>query len=153
MNAGRQPVERDTLYNVVAEGEALVPEQAVPPECPPIAGGGAVSNGKLRLAAVSFLNARPITYGLERDDAVDLRFDIPARCAEALARGEVDLALLPFASYATSAERAAHRPRRGGGRARAGAHGAAGRRGALGADDRASPSTRPRAARRCCCAC
>ena len=59
---------------------------------------------KLRLAAVSFLNARPITYGLERDDAVDLRFDIPARCAEALARGEVDLALLPFASYATSAE-------------------------------------------------
>jgi cyclic dehypoxanthinyl futalosine synthase len=63
-----------------------------------------VSKERLRLAAVSFLNARPITYGLERDDAVDLRFDIPARCAEALARGEVDLALLPFASYATSAE-------------------------------------------------
>jgi cyclic dehypoxanthinyl futalosine synthase len=66
-----------------------------------------VSARKLRLAAVSFLNARPITYGLERDagaegeDAIDLRFDIPSACAEALARGEVDLALLPLASYAT----------------------------------------------------
>ncbi len=61
---------------------------------------------KLRLAAVSFLNARPITYGLERDgdDRVDLRFDIPSACAEALARGEADLALLPLASYATFAE-------------------------------------------------
>jgi cyclic dehypoxanthinyl futalosine synthase len=58
---------------------------------------------KLRLAAVSFLNARPITYGLEREgeDRVDLRFDLPSACAEALARDEVDLALLPLASYAT----------------------------------------------------
>jgi cyclic dehypoxanthinyl futalosine synthase len=61
---------------------------------------------KLRLAAVSFLNARPITYGLERgeDERVQLSFDLPSRCAEALARGEVDLALLPFASYATFPE-------------------------------------------------
>lgn len=59
--------------------------------------------GKIRLAAVSFLNARPITYGLERGlggDRFDLRFDIPSRCAEALARGDADLALLPTASYA-----------------------------------------------------
>jgi aminodeoxyfutalosine synthase len=27
VNAGRQPVERDTLYNVVAEGEALMPQR------------------------------------------------------------------------------------------------------------------------------
>jgi predicted solute-binding protein len=61
-----------------------------------------VSTRKLRLAAVSFLNARPITYGLERgDERIDLRFDIPSACADALARGEVDLALLPLASYAT----------------------------------------------------
>jgi cyclic dehypoxanthinyl futalosine synthase len=62
----------------------------------------------LRLAAVSFLNTRPITYGLERGMAgsqtFDLRFDLPARCAEALHRGEVDLALLPFASYAAHAD-------------------------------------------------
>ena len=35
---------------------------------------------------------------------IDLRFDIPSACAEALARGEVDLALLPLASYATFPE-------------------------------------------------
>jgi cyclic dehypoxanthinyl futalosine synthase len=60
----------------------------------------------LRLSAVSFLNARPITYGLERDSSeeVDLRFDIPSRCAEALRAGEVDLALLPLASYAALAD-------------------------------------------------
>jgi cyclic dehypoxanthinyl futalosine synthase len=60
----------------------------------------------LKLAAVSFLNARPITYGLERlqGDGVELRFDIPSRCAEALMRGDVDLALLPFASYAAHAD-------------------------------------------------
>jgi cyclic dehypoxanthinyl futalosine synthase len=61
---------------------------------------------KLRLAAVSFLNARPITYGLERADNphIDLRFDIPSRCADMLAAGEVDLALLPFGSYAAFRE-------------------------------------------------
>jgi cyclic dehypoxanthinyl futalosine synthase len=63
-----------------------------------------VTTSKLRLSAVSFLNARPITYGLERglcgEDRVDLHFDLPSRCAEALRTGEVDLALLPLASYA-----------------------------------------------------
>lgn len=62
---------------------------------------------KLRLAAVSFLNARPITHGLERglgEARVDLRFDLPARCAELLATGEVDLALVPLASLATSTD-------------------------------------------------
>ncbi|MBC8131762.1 MAG: menaquinone biosynthesis protein, partial [Deltaproteobacteria bacterium] len=73
---------------------------------------------RIRLAAVSFLNARPITYGLERalapgpgaktddtEDAAgflerfDLSFDLPSRCAERLAAGDVDLALLPTASY------------------------------------------------------
>ena len=36
-NAGRTPVERDTLYNVVAEGDALVSRQAVPPRRAPLA--------------------------------------------------------------------------------------------------------------------
>ena len=57
---------------------------------------------RLRVAAVSFLNARPITYGLERglgEDRFDLRFELPSRCAELLAAGEADLALLPTASY------------------------------------------------------
>jgi cyclic dehypoxanthinyl futalosine synthase len=57
---------------------------------------------RIRLAAVSFLNARPITYGLERglgEDKFTLDFDLPSRCAERLAAGDVDLALLPTASY------------------------------------------------------
>jgi cyclic dehypoxanthinyl futalosine synthase len=58
---------------------------------------------RLKLAAVSFLNARPITYGLERglgEERFELSFDLPSRCAEALQAGEVDLALIPSASYA-----------------------------------------------------
>ena len=60
---------------------------------------------RVRLAAVSFLNARPITYGLERglvDPAgqhFELSFDLPSRCAERLAEGDADLALMPTASY------------------------------------------------------
>ena len=64
----------------------------------------------IRIAAVSFLNARPITYGLEHsldaasDDRFELSFDLPSRCAERLAAGEVDLGLIPTAAYATSAQ-------------------------------------------------
>ncbi len=68
-----------------------------------------MSSKKIRIAAVSFLNARPITYGLERscdaanDDRFELSFDLPSRCAERLAAGEIDLGLVPTAAYATSA--------------------------------------------------
>jgi len=60
---------------------------------------------KLRVAAVSFLNARPITYGIERglgEDRFDLSFELPSRCAQLLATGEVDLGLIPTAAYAES---------------------------------------------------
>jgi len=61
---------------------------------------------RLRLSAVSFLNARPITYGIERGlvgaDRFDLRFDEPSHCAAAVAAGEADLGLMPIASYAAS---------------------------------------------------
>jgi cyclic dehypoxanthinyl futalosine synthase len=60
---------------------------------------------KLRIAAVSFLNARPITYGLERglgEDRFVLSFELPSRCAELLATGEVDVGLIPVAAYAES---------------------------------------------------
>jgi cyclic dehypoxanthinyl futalosine synthase len=61
---------------------------------------------KIRIAAVSFLNARPITYGLERGlgaDRFELSFELPSRCADLLERGEVDVGLIPTAAYATSA--------------------------------------------------
>ncbi|MEA2698645.1 MAG: cyclic dehypoxanthinyl futalosine synthase, partial [Myxococcales bacterium] len=60
---------------------------------------------RIKLAAVSFLNARPITYGLERglgESRFDLSFDLPSRCADALRSGAVDLALIPTASYGES---------------------------------------------------
>ena len=63
---------------------------------------------RLRLAAVSFLNARPITYGIEQGlvgaERFDLRFAEPSRCAAAVAAGEADLGLMPIASYAASTE-------------------------------------------------
>ncbi len=64
---------------------------------------------KLRISAVSFLNARPITYGLERalgaaNDRIDLSFDLPSRCAERLADGDADLGLIPVGAYAASTE-------------------------------------------------
>ena len=61
-----------------------------------------MSTRRIRLAAVSFLNARPITHGLEQglgEDHFSLEFDLPSRCAARLAAGEVDLALIPTAAY------------------------------------------------------
>jgi cyclic dehypoxanthinyl futalosine synthase len=65
---------------------------------------------RIRIAAVSFLNARPITYGLEQalgsadDERFHLSFDLPARCAERLATGDADLGLIPVGAYAASAD-------------------------------------------------
>ena len=60
---------------------------------------------RLRLTAVSFLNARPIVYGIEpglalANNRFDLRFDLPSRCAAAIASGDADLALMPLGSFA-----------------------------------------------------
>jgi cyclic dehypoxanthinyl futalosine synthase len=65
--------------------------------------------GKIRLSAVSFLNARPITHGLEQslgesNDLFELSFDLPSRCAERLAEGDADLGLIPVGAYAASAD-------------------------------------------------
>ena len=61
---------------------------------------------RLRLTAVSFLNTRPIVYGIERGligaGRFELGFDLPSRCAAAVASGEADLALMPIASYGAS---------------------------------------------------
>jgi cyclic dehypoxanthinyl futalosine synthase len=58
---------------------------------------------RLRLAAVSFLNSKPIIYGIERGlvgvDRFELTFDLPSRCAAAVQSGAADLALMPIASF------------------------------------------------------
>jgi chorismate dehydratase len=47
------------------------------------------------LGAVSFLNARPLLDGLDADDAVRLSCAVPAALPDMLARGAVDVAMLP----------------------------------------------------------
>jgi cyclic dehypoxanthinyl futalosine synthase len=53
---------------------------------------------KLRAAAVSFLNAHPLTAGLESSDRIELVLAEPSRCAAMLEDGEVDLALVSVAA-------------------------------------------------------
>lgn len=56
---------------------------------------------KLKIAAVSYLNTKPLLYGLLRNKKVaakiDLHLHIPSECARRLKSGEVDLALTPVA--------------------------------------------------------
>jgi chorismate dehydratase len=49
---------------------------------------------------VSYLNVRPLVYGLDRrPDVVSLRFDVPSVCAELLAAGAIDLGMVPSIAY------------------------------------------------------
>ena len=54
----------------------------------------------LRLGAVSYLNTKPLVYGLEdAPDLFDVRFDVPSQCAALLHAGQVDLGLIPAIEY------------------------------------------------------
>lgn len=62
----------------------------------------------VRLGAVSYLNARPLVEGLDRDPVRwSVRFDVPARCAERLEAGEIDLGLIPSIEFARHPDYAA----------------------------------------------
>lgn len=55
---------------------------------------------KLRVGAVSYLNTKPLVYGLaERAPYVDVLFDLPSRLADQLAAGELDVALIPSIEF------------------------------------------------------
>ena len=54
----------------------------------------------LRLGAVSYLNTKPLVYGLDAYPAqFTVRFDVPATCAALLHEGRVDLGLIPAIEY------------------------------------------------------
>jgi chorismate dehydratase len=54
----------------------------------------------IRVGAVSYLNAKPLYYGLEQfARCVQLSLDVPSRLAERLAAGELDVALIPSVEY------------------------------------------------------
>ena len=54
---------------------------------------------RVRLGAVSYLNARPLTYGLNRDDLFELDYGVPSACADDLAAGRIDVGLIPAVEY------------------------------------------------------
>ena len=54
----------------------------------------------LRLGAVSYLNTKPLVYGLDaHPDQFTVRFDVPAKCAALLHQGRVALGLIPAIEY------------------------------------------------------
>ena len=57
-----------------------------------------------RVGSVSFLNAKPLIYGLEGPDGggagdVDLSLEVPSRLLDGMRRGRYDVALLPVIDY------------------------------------------------------
>jgi chorismate dehydratase len=57
----------------------------------------------LRLGAVSYLNARPLTWALDRDpQRWQVRYDLPSVCATLLAEGDIRLGLVPSIEFLRS---------------------------------------------------
>lgn len=54
---------------------------------------------KPTIASVSFLNARPLIYGLDRDPSLSLELDVPSRLLDRLRDNVADVALLPTIDY------------------------------------------------------
>ena len=54
----------------------------------------------IRIGAVGYLNARPLTWALDRfPERWHVRYDVPSVCARLLNAGEVDLGLIPSVEY------------------------------------------------------
>jgi chorismate dehydratase len=56
---------------------------------------------KIKVTAVSYLNTKPLLYGILNSpiaDKIDLQLDIPSVCARKLNAGEADLGLIPVAA-------------------------------------------------------
>ena len=56
-------------------------------------------DGRVRLGAVEFLNARPLVHELDMVPRFDLRYDIPSTCASLLHDGAIDIGLIPSIEY------------------------------------------------------
>ncbi|MGC8641134.1 MAG: menaquinone biosynthetic enzyme MqnA/MqnD family protein [Isosphaeraceae bacterium] len=60
----------------------------------------------IRVGAVSYLNARPLYYGLcDLAPDIDLVLEVPGRLADLLEAGELDVALIPSIEYLRGAQR------------------------------------------------
>jgi chorismate dehydratase len=54
---------------------------------------------KLRVGAVSYLNTKPLVFGLPESSELRLSLDYPSRLAEQLAAAELDVALIPSVEF------------------------------------------------------
>ena len=57
---------------------------------------------KLRISIVEYLNTAPLVWGFTEGPLAgkyDLSFTVPSQCAEALQRGEADVAIMPAIEY------------------------------------------------------
>lgn len=55
---------------------------------------------KIKISAVSYLNAKPFIYGLQHSpviNEIELHLDIPSECAKKLVEGRIDIGLVPVA--------------------------------------------------------
>ncbi len=50
---------------------------------------------RIRVGAVTYLNAKPLVEGLDDDPRIDLSFDLPSRLADQMERAEIDVGLIP----------------------------------------------------------
>ena len=54
----------------------------------------------MKVGAVSYLNTKPLVYGLQPDrSGTELVFDLPSRLADRLSAGELDVALIPSIEF------------------------------------------------------
>ena len=53
----------------------------------------------VRVGCVSYINSRPLVWGLDSDPAVQVTYHVPAKLLDTLLSGECDIALLPMADY------------------------------------------------------
>ena len=67
----------------------------------------------ITIGAVPYLNARPLVFGLDQRPGVLARLELPCDLGRLLARGEVDVALLPAIEYLRLAAESGERARAG----------------------------------------
>ena len=64
-----------------------------------VSSGHSMSRSTLRLGSVSFLNAKPLIYGLDGDPSLELSLEVPSALLDGMRRGRYDVALLPVIDY------------------------------------------------------
>jgi chorismate dehydratase len=71
-----------------------MPSPAANPSDRPHAG-----RARLRVGSVSFLNAKPLIYGIDSSSGVELSLEVPSRLLDGMRSGRYDVALLPVIDY------------------------------------------------------